>query len=171
VSGHSFATKAGFVLPSSSPAVVHASTDAETERALRGLRSVGFLEVAGTLVDPVARATSTLEPLDLEQATALLESGDAELVDVREGSERAEHPLPNSLHLPYRLAAEGANDLPHDRLLVTVCESGPRAAVAASVLAAHGLDARPLVHAGVPELTRRGVETTSRIRHEDVSHA
>jgi len=171
VSGQSFATKAAFVLPGSAPAIVHASTDADAERAVRGLLSVGYLEIAGTLVDPVAAALETLAPLDLDDVAALLASGDAELVDVREESERIEHPLPESLHLPYRLANEGAVELPRDRVLVTVCESGPRAAIAASVLAANGLDARPLVNAGVPELTRRVGHEAAHIRHEDVSHA
>ncbi len=172
VSGHSFATKAGFVLSTAPAPVIHASTRSEGERAISGLRSVGFLELAGVLVDPVAEATATLVPVELAELEALLAAGTVELVDVREADERAETPLPESSHLPYRLAGEGAGSLPTDRALVTVCESGPRAAIAASILAAHGLDARPLVHGGVPDLLARGtVERTSRIRHEDVSHA
>jgi hydroxyacylglutathione hydrolase len=167
--GHSFATKAGSVL--SAPPVVHASTRAEAERAIRGLRSVGFLELAGVIVDPVAEAAATLAPVGLDELAALLDADAVELVDVREADERAETPLPGSHHLSYRLAGEGAGTLPPDRLLVTVCESGPRAAVAASILAAHGLDVRPLVHAGVPELRARQLVPASHIRREDVSHA
>jgi hydroxyacylglutathione hydrolase len=152
VSGHSFATKAGFVLAASSPPVLHASTPEEADGAARGLRSIGFLELAGLLLDPVAGATVTLTPVHLDEARRLVADGLAELVDVREEGEREESPLPESRHVPYRLARALAESLPHDRVLVTVCESGPRAAVAASVLAAHGLDARPLVDAGVAEL-------------------
>jgi hydroxyacylglutathione hydrolase len=155
VSGHSFATKAGFVLSTSVPPAVHASSPAEAERAIGGLRSVGFLELAGFLVDPVPAATATLAPVEREELEALLAAEAVELVDVREDDERHEAPLPGSHHLPYRLAGEGAGTLPRDRPLVTVCESGARAAVAASILAAHGLDARPLLHAGVPELRAR----------------
>jgi hydroxyacylglutathione hydrolase len=154
VSGHSFATKAGFVLSTSPPPAIHASTHDEAERALRGLRSVGFLELAGYLLDPVAAATVTLAPVNLEELDVLLADGAVELVDVREEDERLESPLPGSRHLPYRRAG-GADGLPRDRMLVTVCESGPRAAVAASILSARGLDARPLLHAGVPELRAR----------------
>jgi glyoxylase-like metal-dependent hydrolase (beta-lactamase superfamily II)/rhodanese-related sulfurtransferase len=172
VSGHSFATKAGFVLPISPLPAVHATTREEAERAIRGLRSVGFLELAGFVLDPVAAATVTLAPVELEELEGLLAAGSVELVDVREEDERFDSPLPGSHHLPYRLAA-GANGLPRDRALVTVCESGGRAAVAASILAAHGLDARPLLHAGIPELMARrpAMEKMSQIRHEDVSHA
>jgi hydroxyacylglutathione hydrolase len=171
VSGHSFATKAGFVLAASAPPAIHASNTSEADRAVRGLRSVGFLELGGVLVDPMSRATATLAAVDPDQAVALVVAGAAELVDVREESERNETPLPGSRALPYRLAAEGADTLPTDRVLVTVCESGPRAAVAASVLAARGLDARPLVGAGVADLLRRLPAETPQIRHEDVTHA
>jgi rhodanese-related sulfurtransferase len=42
---------------------------------------------------------------------------------------------------------------------VTICETGPRAAIAASVLAAAGLKARPVLHGGVYEWERRGNQT------------
>ncbi len=171
VSGHSFAIKAGFVLATSAPPVVHAASLDEAERAVRGLRSVGFLELAGVLVDPVAGSTAILAPVQLEDVEALLADGSAELVDVREESEREESPLPGSRHVPYRLAGELGDGLPSDRTLITVCESGARAAVAASVLSAHGLDARPLVHAGVPELQAGRSAQTSHLRRSDVTHA
>jgi glyoxylase-like metal-dependent hydrolase (beta-lactamase superfamily II)/rhodanese-related sulfurtransferase len=150
-SGHSFATKAAFLRGDQAP-VVHAGTPAEAERAIRGLRSVAFLDLAGVLVDPVAGSTATLASVGIDEVRELLADGSAELVDVREDGERAESPLPGAIAVPYRLAGELAPTLPRDRVLVTVCESGARAAVAASVLAAHGLDARPLMGAGVPEL-------------------
>ena len=167
-SGHSFATRAAFVLLGSTPAIVHASTPTEAETAIRGLRSVGILELAGMLVDPVDGAEVTLAPVGTDEVAELLARG-AVLVDVREQSERDESPLLGSRHLPYRLAGELAETLPTDRVLVTACESGARAAVAASVLAAHGRDARPLVGAGVPELRSR--TRPSQNRHEDVAHA
>jgi rhodanese-related sulfurtransferase len=43
---------------------------------------------------------------------------------------------------------------------VTICESGPRAAVAASVLQSVGVDARPVLHGGVA--TWRGEMTSFR---------
>ena len=47
VSGTSFATKAAFLLDPSAPIVIQAASAAEAERAVRGLRSVGFLELDG----------------------------------------------------------------------------------------------------------------------------
>ena len=42
---------------------------------------------------------------------------------------------------------------------MTICESGARAAVAASVLAASGVDARPVLHGGIPDWEARGGAT------------
>ena len=47
VSGTSFATKAGFVLDPGLPLVVQAASADEAGRAVRGLRSIGFLELEG----------------------------------------------------------------------------------------------------------------------------
>jgi glyoxylase-like metal-dependent hydrolase (beta-lactamase superfamily II)/rhodanese-related sulfurtransferase len=157
VSGHSFATKAGFVV--SPPFAVHARSEDEAEHAVRGLRSVGFLEIEGVLVDPVAGASETLETVSLDELEDLLAADAVELVDVREQDERDEFPLPGSRHVPYRLAAQA--DVPADRTVVTVCESGVRAELAASVMAAHGLDARPLVGAGVQELAAAQVSRST----------
>ena len=67
------------------------------------------------------------------------------LYDVREADERDAGFIPGSCHLPYRNARQAAeNGLCGDRPIVTICESGPRAAIAASVLHAAGLDARPV---------------------------
>jgi len=44
---------------------------------------------------------------------------------------------------------------------VTMCESGARAAVAASVLAAHGVPARPVLDTGISDWEKRGNALTS----------
>jgi rhodanese-related sulfurtransferase len=43
--------------------------------------------------------------------------------------------------------------------IVTICESGARAGVAASVLAAGGIEARPVLHGGIPTWQERGGHT------------
>ena len=45
------------------------------------------------------------------------------------------------------------------RPVVTICESGARAAVAASVLAAAGVEARPVLNGGIPDWEARGGST------------
>jgi rhodanese-related sulfurtransferase len=81
---------------------------------------------------------------------------------VREADERDEGHIPGSRHLPYRTARAAAEaGLLDGRPVVTICESGPRAAVAASVLQAAGVAARPVLDGGLTGWRARGGETTS----------
>jgi hydroxyacylglutathione hydrolase len=148
VSGSSFATRAGFVLDPDERIVIHATDDAEAEEAARGLRAVGFLELAGYVT--AGRMTETSVPVELGDLERLLEQGAVQVLDVREKSERDEAYIPGSLHIPFRLlrgfGTEGVNT---DKPVVTICESGMRASIAASVLTAAGVDARPVLNGGV----------------------
>jgi rhodanese-related sulfurtransferase len=155
VSGSSFATKAAFVLPER-PLVLHASDEAEAVRASRALHAVGLFGIAGW---QEGGGSEKLEPVSLEELERLLADDAVELLDVREADERDESHIPGSQHLPYRTARAAAEaGLLNGRPVVTICESGPRAAVAASVLQSVGVDARPVLQGGVA--TWRG-ETTS----------
>jgi hydroxyacylglutathione hydrolase len=150
VTASSFATRAAFVLAPGERIVVHAGSAEERARAIRGLRAVGFLELAGHLDDPATPAH--LDPVRVDELGALLEAGAVEVLDVREVGERDHGYIPGSRHIPYRLlrrceAAEVANGKP----IVTICETGARAAIAASVLAAAGIDARPVLGGGVAD--------------------
>ena len=80
---------------------------------------------------------------------------------MREKDEHDAGYLPGSLHVPYRLLRATASELPDDRPIVTICESGARAAVAASVLAAAGIDARPVLHGGIHDLEKLGHQTVA----------
>jgi hydroxyacylglutathione hydrolase len=148
VSGSSFATRAGFVLDPEERIVIHASDEAEASEAARGLRAVGFLELAGYVTD--VPMTERVEPMGLDELEQLLEQGAVQVLDVREKAERDEGYIPGSLHIPFRLlrgfGTEGVNT---EKPVVTICESGMRASIAASVLTAAGVDARPVLHGGV----------------------
>jgi hydroxyacylglutathione hydrolase len=148
VSGSSFATKAGFLLEPGERIAIQASSPDEAERAARGLRSVGFLELAGYFVSVDATAHETL--VEVRELERLLDEGTVQVVDVREKTERDAGYIPGTLHIPYRLLrAAGGDGLDPERPVVTICESGARAGVAASVLRAAGLDARPVLHGGI----------------------
>ena len=148
VSGSSFATRAGFVLDPDERIVLHATDAGEAERATRGLRAIGFLELAGYVTQ--VETTDRLVPIELGELERLLEEGSVQVIDVREKSERDEGYIPGSLHIPFRLLRESGTDgLDTDKAVVTICESGMRASIAASVLAAAGVEARPVLHGGV----------------------
>ena len=136
VSGTRFATKAAFVLDPA-PVVVSPRTRTRRPSAVRGLRSVGCSTSPGYVLGGGAE---TLELVSVDELDELLEQG-AELIDVREKDERDTGYIAGSRNIPYRLLALGEADLPRDRPIVTICETGPRAAIAASILSAHGFDA------------------------------
>ena len=158
VSGSSCATRAAFVLPER-PVVIDAADEAEALRAARGLYAVGLFNVAGW---QDGGGDEELEPVSLDELERLLADDAIELLDVRETDERDEGHIPGSRHLPYRTARAAAEaGLLNGKPVVTICESGPRAAVAASVLQAAGVDARPVLNGGLEEWRARGGETTA----------
>ncbi len=151
VSGTSFSTKSGFVLDAEQPLVVLAGSADEAAQAIRGLRSVAFLDVAGFVLGGGDEPMQTVSAHELER---LVEEGTVTVIDVREADEVEQGTIPGSLNVPYRLAWIAA-ELPGDRPLVTVCETGPRAAVAASVLLTRGYDVRPVLDGGVADWLAR----------------
>ena len=128
--------------------VIHASDEGEAAEAARGLRAVGFLELAGYVTK--VPLTEKLEPMELDELEQLLAQGTVQVLDVREKSERDEGYIPGSLHIPFRLLRGfGTEGVDTEKPVVTICESGMRASIAASVLTAAGVDARPVLHGGV----------------------
>jgi len=158
VAGSSFATKAAFVLPER-PLVLHAADEEEADSASRALQAVALFGVSGW---QEGGGSEQLEPVSLEELEHLLADDAVELLDVREADERDDGHIPGSRHLPYRTARAAAEaGLLNGRPVVTICESGPRAAVAASVLQAVGVNARPVLDGGVADWRANGGETTS----------
>jgi glyoxylase-like metal-dependent hydrolase (beta-lactamase superfamily II)/rhodanese-related sulfurtransferase len=150
VAASSFATRAGFILDPDERIVLHASNDEEAKEAARGLRAVGFLELAGYVTE--ADATESLQPVDIGELERLMEEGSVQVLDVREKSERDEGYIPGSIHMPYRLLrSAGTDGVDTTKPVVTICGSGTRASIAASLLAAAGVEARPVLHGGVDD--------------------
>jgi glyoxylase-like metal-dependent hydrolase (beta-lactamase superfamily II)/rhodanese-related sulfurtransferase len=155
--GSTFATRAGFVLDETAVAI-QADSREQAQQAARGLRAVGVFQLAGYLIDPPG-AGERLEPIDLDELERLLAVGAVEVVDVREAEERDAGYIAGSRHIPFRLVGALSEGLPTDRPIVTICESGARAAIAASVLAARGVEARPVLGGGIPDWEQRGGPT------------
>jgi len=149
ISGESFSTKAGFVVDPGERLVVHARTKDEAIAATRSLWKVGLLELGGYVLEP--SAAETLATVDVVELKQLLDAAaDVQVVDVREAFERDTGYIPGSRNIPYRLLRKlGCGALDRSKPVVTVCESGPRAAIAASLLARDGFDARAVSPGGV----------------------
>jgi hydroxyacylglutathione hydrolase len=158
VSGSAFGTKSAFVLPER-PIVVHAADEAEARLAARRLWAVGIFDLLGWRE---GGGDERMEPVTIDELERGLAADEIRLYDVREADERDAGFIPGSCHLPYRNARQAAeNGLCSERPIVTICTSGPRAAIAASVLHAAGLDARPVLDGGTSEWQARGGATTT----------
>jgi rhodanese-related sulfurtransferase len=152
-----FGTKSAFVLePEARPLLVARSVE-EAEEAAARLRAVGFLELRGYVLH--APETETLHPVEVGELKRLVDDDAVEVIDVRELHERDDGYIPGSRNIPYRLVREYGEELKNGRPVVTICESGARAAIAASVLAAAGVDARPVLRGGIPDWEERGGAT------------
>ena len=150
VSGPSFSTKAGFVLIPGERVVVHAGGREEAIAAVRSLWKVGILDVAGYVL--AARSPETLATVDVDELKQLIDAANVQVVDVREAAERDEGYIPGSRNIPYRLLRKlGCGALERSKPVVTVCESGQRAAIAASLLAREGFDVRAVAEGGVSD--------------------
>ena len=152
-----FATHAAFVVSPEERIVLHALPGDEAAEAARRLRAVGFLELAGYVLE--APETETLAPVEVDELAQLVDADAVEVLDVRELYERDDGYIPGSRHIPYRLVREYGDELATGRPVVTICETGARAAVAASILAAAGIEARPVIHGGIPDWESRGGAT------------
>ena len=147
VAGGSFGTKAGFLLRRGEPIVLHAASP-ERSRARR----------PPPARDRVPRARGLPRRAERDRgdragrrdgARGAAPRPDVKVIDVRELDEWDPGFIPGSRHIPYRLLRAAGAAAADGKRVVTICESGPRAAVAASVLAAAGVDARPVLNGGI----------------------
>ena len=157
VSGSRFGTRAAFVLPER-PLALDVVDEAEAGLAARRLHAVGIFALLGWRQ---GGGEERVEPVTIEELERRLAAGEIELVDVRESEELGDGFIPGSTHLPYHEARDAVlAGVAAERPIVTICESGARASIAASVLHAAGLDARPVLDAGIDEWRARGGATT-----------
>ena len=146
--GGSFATRAAFVLDAAEPVVLHAQSRAEADQAAqRLLTSVGLFEQLGYVARwrraetlPCSRRRSSHAAR--RQACRCWTSASA-----------GEEPRTDWPSIPYRLLRiSPPAGIDPSRPVYTICASGPRATLAASMLVRQGFDARAVVGGGVDDL-------------------
>ncbi len=140
-----YATWCGTLLDKSIPIVLVAAPGDEREAVMR-LGRIGLDNVSGYLKNgmlAVEKRPDLVRKIDRITAPALAElmnGGNPPLVvDVRSGPENARGAIPGSVNLPLPHLKERLEELPTDRTIVVHCEGGYRSAIAASLLAQHGL--------------------------------
>ncbi len=98
--------------------------------------------------------------IDVVEALAGHAAGRLVLVDVREDGERSRGFAPGSRHLPLGELRQRLGELPTDRPIAFICQSGRRSAMATTAARRAGLDARN-VSGGMSAWERHGLDTTT----------
>ena len=153
-----FASLVGEVLPFGARLVLVLPEPAgeAAEEALRQLLRIGFENVAGHLpggVDAWAaagRPVRTFRTTDAAELAARLDR--TRVLDVR--PERPEGGAPGTVGIPLAELPRRLGELPRDREIWTVCGSGRRATIAASLLDMAGIRVTAVTRGGVADLMR-----------------
>jgi glyoxylase-like metal-dependent hydrolase (beta-lactamase superfamily II)/rhodanese-related sulfurtransferase len=141
-----YAEYAGSVIPQGKPIVVVAEPGAGHQAKVR-LARIGFDDVAGELVDPIAAFVA--HPEVVERASRLtavqLQERIADvpglvLVDVRNPGEVQLGTIEGARHIPVAHLAEAIDSLDPHIPTVVFCAGGYRSSIAASLLRAAGFD-------------------------------
>jgi glyoxylase-like metal-dependent hydrolase (beta-lactamase superfamily II)/rhodanese-related sulfurtransferase len=144
-----FATRTGFLVDTQEEVVILAADPRQAGEAARSLAAVGFLrlaELAGGAESPSVSLSARYRPITVAE----LAGNGLQIVDVREPDEQ-DVLAPGALAIPYRLVAEADLDALDPRApTATVCQSGIRSAIAASLLERRGFtDVRPVLDGGM----------------------
>ncbi|HET9343471.1 MAG TPA: MBL fold metallo-hydrolase [Candidatus Eremiobacteraceae bacterium] len=138
----SFSTRAAWFVDPEKPIVLIATPD-HVEGLVRALIRVGLDKVAG-FVDAgdtsalSAMGTATLDSIDLAAARKRWESGEAVIIDVRNGGEWRHGHIPGAIHTPASTLGAMLDSVPRDKPLLVHCAGGNRSVAASSVLLANG---------------------------------
>ena len=143
----SFTLWAGSLLPYDRDVYLLAGEDAEARaaEAARDLALIGLDRVAGVFgADALAgwtaadRSLARYGSVGAHDAAALAGRG-ATILDVRSQAEWEAGHVPGTRHLPLGALPGQLDRLPAGRPVVVLCQGGGRSAIAASLLAAHGV--------------------------------
>ncbi|MDO8484850.1 MAG: rhodanese-like domain-containing protein [Candidatus Limnocylindrales bacterium] len=164
--GTSFGTWLGWVVTDPDrPIVLLLGSQADWDDAVRQALRIGFEGIVGYLRGgylawaEAGFATEVGGALEVGDLAARLNRGgpDAPLViDVRQPSEFEAGHLPGALAIGAGDLPDRLDQLPRDRPIATICASGYRSSVAASLLRAAGFERVSWVPGGVPTWGARG---------------
>jgi hydroxyacylglutathione hydrolase len=163
--GSSFGTWLGWVVEPDRPLVLVVDDVAELDDIARQALRIGFETIVGHVAGGfeawrrAGRPVQARERLDLDRLASQLSAGgpDAPLViDVRQAGEYEAGHVPGSIRIGAGELPEMLDRLPRDRPIATICASGYRSSVAASLLRAAGFTRVGAVPGGVPEWAAGG---------------
>jgi len=166
----SFATYAGSLLPYDRDFYLIAEERGAGE-LLRTLAGIGLDRVAGCAGTDLleqwqaaGREVATTARLDLRQTADALAAGRGAVLDVRSRAEWAAGHLPGAVNLPLGELEQRLGEVPGARPLIVQCQTGARAAIAASLLKARGLADVLLYVGGFAEWSAAGQPVEGEVR-------
>ena len=161
----SFATYVGWTLPFNVPLMILIEDEDGRREAVVQLIRIGYERVEGYVDGGIAAwtaaalPTSQLASMDLETFYTRWSRREPFVVlDVRRSDEWGEGHIPGALHIHVGDLAQRLHELPADQPIVTLCHSGHRAEIAASMIAASGREVI-VVRDGMEEWNRRAWPT------------
>ncbi|MFL5757215.1 MAG: rhodanese-like domain-containing protein [Chloroflexota bacterium] len=164
--GSSFGTWLGWLVEPDQPIVLVLRDDRDWEDAIRQALRIGHEEVRGHLRGGFAAWAGSGAAIETHGSTTVHDLAAAIgrgaddtpiVIDVRQATEYAEAHVPGAVHIAGGDLAARLAELPHDRPIVTMCASGYRASVAASVLGRGGFRNVTWVADGVPAWQAAGL--------------
>jgi hydroxyacylglutathione hydrolase len=164
-SGSSFGTWLGWVVEPERPLVLVLDDPADWDDAVRQALRIGNESILGHLRGGLLAWQEAGRPIAAggrlnvdELAGAVARGGpDAPLVvDVRQLTEYVSGHVPGSWHIAAGSLPDRLGDLPTDRPIATICASGYRASVAASLLRGEGFTNVSWVADGIPAWQAQG---------------
>lgn len=142
-----FGTYVGWTLPFNVPLILLIENEAGRREAVVQLIRIGYERIEGFVDGGIhawqAAALPTSELTTMELVTCYQHWSRREsgiILDVRRSDEWHAGHIPGALHMPLGDLATHLQDLPQDQPLFTLCQTGYRAEIAASLIAATGRD-------------------------------
>ncbi len=143
-----FATYIGWLLPFNTPLMLLIEDEAGRREAVVQLVRIGYERIEGYLDGGVAQwktaalPTSEIDTIDIETLYKRLLRNEPFLVlDVRRDDEWSRGHIPGSMHIHIAELLLRMDELPTDQSIMTICHTGYRASIAASMVAATGRSA------------------------------
>lgn len=176
-----FSTYVGWLLPFNAPLLLQIEDAADCREAVTQLVRIGYEQTQGYLAGGIAAwkaaglPVEALERLDVEALHRRWQDGEPlAILDVRDDHEWASGHIPGAAHFHVGDLPRHLNALPLDVPIATMCASGHRAAIAASLVAATGRQTIA-VQGGVPEWLGKGYPheqgATAAIANGQTEHA
>ena len=176
--GSSFGTWLGWVVDAETPVVLLVDRVEDLDDLARQALRIGHEATAGYIEGGFAawrrsgRPIEVGRPYDVDALARDLARGGPEapfVIDVRQPSEFEAGHVPGAVHIGAGELPDRLDALPRDRDIATICASGYRSSVAASLLRAVGFVRVTAVRGGLPDWEARGYPVAYGVGTGDVS--